>query len=97
MKKFYLLFCIVIVCSKSKGQGFETFTNSPLGASYATGSFTGDNGLQWNYTKCRDARNDEFSSGISLPAVMLRNENEGSLIYIALSKVKQESISHLRK
>lgn len=73
MKKFYILCVTLFITTLSFGQGLETFTNLPLsGTSYATGSFTGDNGVTWNYVECRDENGDEFSSGIVGKAVLLR-------------------------
>lgn len=82
MKKNYLFWVTFCVTTISFGQGFETFTNSPLGASYATGNFIGDNGVTWNYVECRDEKGDEYNSGITIPGIMLRNEGNGSLISI---------------
>lgn len=72
MKKNYLFWVALCVASFLHGQGFESFTNSPLALSYLSGNFVGDNGAIWNYTECRDENDDEFSAGIDGKAILLR-------------------------
>ena len=72
MKKNYLFWVAFCVTSCCIGQGFESFTNSPLTASYSSGNFVGDNGVIWNYTQCRDENGDEFGAGIDGKAILLR-------------------------
>jgi hypothetical protein len=71
MKKLYFLFTLFIA-TLSFGQGLETFTNSNATASYASNSFTGDNGITWTYVASRDENADANASGISGKALMLR-------------------------
>ncbi len=83
MKKNYLLLVAVFAMSSFMyGQGFETFTNLPLGSNYETGNFVGDNGITWNYEECKDENDDQFSSGINLPAIMLNKESNGGKISV---------------
>ncbi|NDP22137.1 MAG: hypothetical protein GZ091_13810 [Paludibacter sp.] len=53
-KSFILAFALVIGGVSIWGQGTETFTNSALTASYATGSFSGDNSVTWSYIDSRN-------------------------------------------
>ncbi len=80
MKKSIALFFVLSI-SQMFGQGSETFSNCPLGSSYANGNYVGDNGVTWNYIESRDDNNDANSSGIDMPAIMLRREiTEGSML-----------------
>lgn len=55
MKKLILLFTLsLLLVGMAWGQGTETFDNLTLsGTSYTTGSFLGQDGSTWNFTKCR--------------------------------------------
>src|SRR5690554_3133555 len=76
----YLLFLFLLTVSFSWGQGMEDFTNSNAGSSYGDEFFVGNNGITWTYVHSRDANGDANSSGINLPALMLRRVNDGSKI-----------------
>jgi hypothetical protein len=82
MKKNYILTLLLIlfISGLSFGQGAEPFTNSAATSSYADGSFVGNAGVTWSYVQSRDANNDKNNSGISLPAIMLRNSSSDSKI-----------------
>ena len=82
MKKNYILTLLLIlfISGLSFGQGAEPFTNSAATSSYADGSFVGNGGVTWSYVQSRDANNDKNNSGISLPAIMLRNSSSDSKI-----------------
>ena len=84
MKKLYFLLFILIgltSVSHTIAQGAETFNNLTLsGNSYTDGAFTGDNGVTWNYTQCRDENGDDNSSGIDGKAIMLRRISDNSAI-----------------
>lgn len=67
--------------------GLETFVNSNATATYANGSFTGNNGVVWTYTQSRDENGDANGSGISGKALMLRN-------LASSSKVVSSSVSN---
>ena len=64
-----------VICSGSVTDGgfVEDFTNSTATASYGNGSFVGNNGIIWTYVASRNGNNDDNSSGITLPALMLRD------------------------
>ena len=54
MKKIYFLLLMVFICFNSFSQGTETFENfTETGSSYATGTFTGNDGSTWNYVQSR--------------------------------------------
>lgn len=82
MKKNYLftLLFLFSLINWSYGQGSESFTNSNATSSYADNSFVGENSITWTYVGSRDANNDSNSSGISLPALMLRRTASDSKI-----------------
>ena len=84
MKKLYfLLFILISLTSVNHtiAQGAETFNNLTLsGNSYTDGAFTGENGVTWNYTQCRDENGDDNSSGIDGKAIMLRRISDNSAI-----------------
>lgn len=80
MKHFYFLLFTFFAFNLSFGQGLEDFTNSNANTSYATSSFSGNNGITWSYVASRDANNDSNNSGITLPALMLRSVDYGSKI-----------------
>lgn len=79
MKKLYFLF-ILCISTLSFGQGLEDFTNSNATGSYSDNSFVGNAGITWSYVASRDANGDANSSGITLPALMLRRNTEPSKI-----------------
>jgi hypothetical protein len=79
MKKNYIFTLLITLCfsALSFGQGAEPFTNSTATSSYANGSFVGEGGVTWTYVESRDANN---TSGITLPALMLRRSSDDSKI-----------------
>lgn len=51
---FFVAFTFLFDWSEIVAQGNETFENLALsGATYSDGSFTGQNGIVWNYEQCR--------------------------------------------
>ena len=82
MKKNYIFTFLVtlFISGLSFGQGTEDFENSAANSSYSDGSFNGVSGITWSYIKSRNANNDGNSSGIVLPALMLRRVSDGSKI-----------------
>ena len=82
MKKNYILTLILtlLISGFSFGQGLEDFANSEANSSYSDNNFVGNSGITWSYIASRDADNDSNSSGISLPALMLRRVSSGSKI-----------------
>lgn len=81
MKKIYILFIFIALAGNGYGQGLENFDNSNATASYADGSFVGEDAITWNYVKSRDENNDANSSGIDGNALMLRHTTESSRVY----------------
>ena len=74
-----------VTCSGSvtipgAGGGLEDFTNSNATSSYTDGSFVGNNGITWTYVDSRDGNGDANSSGITLPALMLRRSLDNSAV-----------------
>ncbi|WP_299249832.1 T9SS type A sorting domain-containing protein [uncultured Lacinutrix sp.] len=82
MKKIYfLLFTICLSANGVLAQGSESFDNLGLsGSNYASGSFTGDNAVTWNYVACRDENGDSNNAGINGSAIMLRRSSDNSAI-----------------
>jgi hypothetical protein len=80
MKKLYFLLFFLLMSAFSFGQGSESFTNSNATSSYADNSFVGDGGVTWTYIHSRNANADANTSGITLPALMLRRLSSGSKI-----------------
>ena len=66
-------------------QGTESFSNLSLTPSYSDGDFEGNNGITWNYVHCRNVTSATSTTGtlekISLPAILLKDENNGSSVY----------------
>lgn len=81
MKKLYLLLIFIALAGYGFGQGLENFDNSNATASYTTNSFVGEGGITWNYVASRNGNGDNNSSGISLPALMLRRVSDVSKVY----------------
>src|SRR5690554_5407203 len=79
-KTGYLFLLFLLTISFSWGQGMEDFTNSEAGSNYEDDSFVGNNGITWTYVHSRDANGDANSSGINLPALMLRRVADESKI-----------------
>jgi hypothetical protein len=79
-KNYFLLLVAFMVTAMSYGQGSEDFANSNATGSYSDGSFVGNSGVTWTYVASRDANNDANSSGIALPALMLRRVANGSKV-----------------
>lgn len=80
MKHFYFIILTLLTFNLTHGQGLEDFTNSNATNSYSDGSFEGINGITWSYIASRNGNNDSNSSGIELPALMLRRASSGSKI-----------------
>lgn len=82
MKKNYFFTLLFTLClsALSFGQGTETFTGATFPTGYSDGSFAGAGGITWTYVASRDANGDANSSGISLPALMLRRSSDDSKI-----------------
>ena len=80
MKHFYFIIITLLTFNLTHGQGLEDFTNSNATNSYSDGSFEGNNGITWSYIASRNGNNDSNSSGIELPALMLRRASSGSKI-----------------
>ena len=80
MKHFYFIILTFFTFNLTHGQGLEDFTNSNATNSYSDGSFEGNNGISWSYIASRNGNNDSNSSGIELPALMLRRASSGSKI-----------------
>lgn len=80
MKHFYFIILTFFTFNLTHGQGLEDFTNSNATNSYSDGSFEGINGITWSYIASRNGNNDSNSSGIELPALMLRRASSGSKI-----------------
>ena len=80
MKHFYFIILTFFTFNLTHGQGLEDFTNSNATNSYSDGSFEGNNGITWSYIASRNGNNDSNSSGIELPALMLRRASSGSKI-----------------
>lgn len=75
MKKLLLAFFALPMFTF--GQGLETFDNAtalPTGSAYGDGSFTGNNGIVWNYIHCQDA----LAYPIDGNGILLRRSNEPS-------------------
>lgn len=80
LKTISFLFVFILSISSSWGQGMENFTNSNASASYGSSTFVGNSSITWTYVESRDANGDANSSGISLPALMLRRSSDDSKI-----------------
>ena len=78
MKNFYFLLFTIFTFNLSFGQGLEDFTNSNATSSYSDSAFEGNNGITWSYIASRNGNNDANSSGIELPALMLRRASSSS-------------------
>ncbi len=79
-KLFTLTFALLMWSSVGWGQGLEDFTNSNATGSYSDNSFEGNDGITWTYVESRDGNSDANSSGIDLPALMLRWDDDPSSI-----------------
>ena len=75
LRKWILIFSLVISLSFVWAQGFEDFTNSNAAASYADGFFLGNGGFNWNYGHSRD----EVEYAIDGKGLMLRRASESYL------------------
>ena len=75
LRKWILIFSLVISLSFVWAQGFEDFTNSNATASYADGFFLGNGGFNWNYGHSRD----EGEYAIDGKGLMLRRASESYL------------------
>jgi hypothetical protein len=85
MKKT-LLFCFYLIAilypgATALGQGKETFDNAALTATYANGSFAGNNNITWTYVHARNEGSgtaDDYK--IEGKGIMLRRADEPSSI-----------------
>ena len=80
LRKWILIFSLVISLSFVWAQGFEDFTNSNATASYTNGNFIGNDGITWTYVASRDDNGDANGSGIVTPALMLRRVADNSAV-----------------
>jgi hypothetical protein len=79
MKKTLLIFITTLTANFLVAQGLENFDDLAVGSAYSIGSFTNTNSnITWSYTSSRDANGDSNSSGINLPALMLRRSSDNS-------------------
>ncbi|SHJ97224.1 T9SS type A sorting domain-containing protein, partial [Aequorivita viscosa] len=62
-------------------QGLEDFTNSNAGGGYSTNSFIGNNEITWSYVESRD---DNGTTGVTAPALMLRRVADESKVTSSL-------------
>lgn len=74
MKKIYSLLFLA-VSFLAAAQGSENFSNAALTASYADGSFVGNNGITWTYGHSRN----EDTFGIDGNGIMLRRGSDSFL------------------
>ena len=79
--RFKLLLITLLVSCVGWGQGSESFENSSLSASYASGNFTGDNGIQWNYVGSRD----HSTYGINNKGIMFEGATTAKIISASIS------------
>ncbi|MCK9452942.1 MAG: DUF5689 domain-containing protein [Bacteroidales bacterium] len=75
-----LLSLLMIFGGSLFAQGLEDFTNSNATSSYGDDTFIGNNGISWTFVASRDGNGDANSSGINLPALMLRRVSDNSSI-----------------
>lgn len=80
LRKWILIFGLVLSLSFVWAQGSEDFANSTATASYGSGSFVGNNGITWTYVASRDENGDDNNSGIAIPALMLRRVADNSAV-----------------
>ena len=69
---------LIFLGGNAWGQGLENFDNLTVGSTYSTGNFVGEDGITWNYVASRD---DDGTSGITHPALMLRKSSVYSKVY----------------
>ncbi|MGF1556581.1 T9SS type A sorting domain-containing protein [Paucihalobacter sp.] len=82
MKKLYFLFTFIFASLIGFSQGSEDFENHELsGSSYVDGSFTGNNGVIWDYIHVTG----EQTFPINGKGILLRRSNEPSSISATLS------------
>src|SRR5690554_3002036 len=76
-------FLVLLFFAASIGwtQGLEDFTNSNAGGSYTTNSFIGNNEITWSYVESRD---DNGTTGVTAPALMLRRSSDDSKVTSSL-------------
>lgn len=67
MKKIYSLLATMFIAATAFAQGSESLTNlsAPTG-SYASGSYSGDNGVTWNFTEARKVTATDNITGTSI-------------------------------
>lgn len=67
MKKLYSLFAVAVLAISASAQGSESFTNlSATAGGYTSGSYTGDNGVTWNYSGARKVTTGDNVTGTSV-------------------------------
>ena len=66
LKKWILIFSLVLALSLVWAQGFEDFTNSNATSGYTNGDFVGNNNITWTYVASRDDNGDANGSGIEI-------------------------------
>lgn len=67
MKKLYSLFAVAVFAISVSAQGSESFTNlSATVGGYTSGSYTGDNGITWNYSGARKVTSGDNVTGTSV-------------------------------
>ena len=80
LRKWILIFSLVLALSLVWAQGFEDFTNSNATSGYTNGDFVGNNNITWTYVASRDDNGDANGSGIVTPALMLRRVADNSAV-----------------
>lgn len=75
MKQYALLVLLVLMGNYGWGQGTETFESSNLTSSYLTGTFTGDNSIQWSYVGSRD----QSTYGITNKGIMFEGATSAKI------------------
>jgi hypothetical protein len=76
IRNLLALFMVVILgVNGAAGQGTETFESSNLTGSYLTGTFTGDNSIQWSYVGSRD----QSTYGITNKGIMFEGATSAKI------------------
>ncbi|WP_347219368.1 T9SS type A sorting domain-containing protein [Chryseobacterium sp.] len=67
MKKLYSLLAVAVLAISVSAQGSESFTNlTATAGGYTSGSYTGDNGVTWNYSGARKVTTGDNVTGTSV-------------------------------
>lgn len=72
---FYFAVLAFLMVNLGWGQGTETFESSNLTSSYLTGTFTGDNSIQWSYVGSRD----QSTYGITNKGIMFEGATSAKI------------------